>query len=124
MTAQVTVGNLRSCEVSSNGEEIRINVADQAGAPHQICLSPDMASALAMTLPRLLSAALQARYADPSIRFVFPLGGYTLEQAPGDRQLLLSLKTPDGFEVCFRISQETIRSLAVMADGAQPSFAH
>jgi hypothetical protein len=61
-----------------------------------------------MTLPHLLSKALQARYGDRSLRAVFPLGDWRLEAAAGSKYFILTMMTPDGFEVAFSIGAPAI----------------
>jgi hypothetical protein len=63
---------------------------------------------LAMTLPHLLSKALQAQHADRSLRAVFPLGDWRLEAAAGSKDLILTMMTPDGFEVAFSLGAPAI----------------
>jgi len=124
MTTALTVGALDSCDVSHDGQVIRVGLSGESGEPVKLCLSPDQAGSLAMTLPRLVSAALKARYDDPSLRMVFPLATYHLEEAPGRRDLILSLKTTDGFEVSFCVPPEALRSLADLAANHAPEPLH
>ncbi len=111
MAQTLVVTALTSCEVSKDGEEIRLSVCDSSGDPLDLHLSAEQAGSLAMTLPRLLSVALKARFRDPSMRLVFPLTDYDLEGAAGSEDLILSLKTSDGFEVSFSISPKTLSQI-------------
>lgn len=111
-----TVTNFTSCEVSGDGEAIRLSYCDDAGAARDLQLSAEQAGALAMTLPRLLSAALKARSRDPSLRFVFPLAECNLEAAAGSSHHILSLRTSDGFEVCFSLSQKALAEMGQLID--------
>jgi hypothetical protein len=63
---------------------------------------------LAMTLPQLLSRALQAQHGDDSVRAVFPLSRWRLESAAGSEEFILTMMTPDGFEVAFSLSAPAI----------------
>lgn len=117
-----TVANFTSCEVSGDGEAIRLSYCDEGGAARDLHISAEQAGALAMTLPRLLSAALKARGRDPSLRFVFPLAECNLEAAAGSSHRILSLRTSDGFEVCFSLSQEALTQMGQLIDlGADPA---
>lgn len=111
MTQTLVVTALTSCKVSHDGEAICLSVCDGTGAPLDLHLSSEQAGSLAMTLPRLLSVALKARYGDPSLRMVFPLTEYGLEGADGTGDRILSLKTSDGFEVSFSVSQSTLSQI-------------
>jgi hypothetical protein len=114
MSKTQTVANFTSCEVSGDGEAIRLSYCDDAGATRDLNISAEQAGALAMTLPRLLSAALQARSRDPNLRFVFPLAG--------SAHRILSLRTSDGFEVSFSLSQEALAEMSELIDlGAEPA---
>jgi hypothetical protein len=64
-----------------------------------------------MTLPHLLSRALQAQRADGSVRAVFPLGEWRLEAAAESRDLILTMRTQDGFEVAFSLSAATLAGM-------------
>lgn len=120
MAMELSVQSLSGCEVSGDGETISLRVANAEGEQVRISLSPSQAGSLAMTLPRLLSAALKAKYDDPSVRIVFPVDSCNLEEAPGRSELILSLKSPDGFEVCFCVAPEIIRGLANRASRRVP----
>lgn len=108
MTQTLVVTALTSCKVSHDGEAICLSLCDSDGAPLDLHLSAEQAGSLAMTLPQLLSLALKARYGDPSLKMVFPLTGYDLEDAADSEGFILSLKTADGFEVSFSVSQSTL----------------
>ncbi|QIG49295.1 hypothetical protein G5V57_17150 [Nordella sp. HKS 07] len=125
MSKTQTVANFTSCEVSGDGEAIRLSYRDDGGAARDLHLSAEQAGALAMTLPRLLSAALRARSRDPSLRFVFPLAECNLEAAAGSSHRILSLRTSDGFEVCFSLSQEALAEMGeLLGLGAEPAGGH
>ena len=64
-----------------------------------------------MTLPQLLASALRQKTGDEDARYVFGLGEWAIESAKGQDCLIATLKTPDGFEVCFGIPFEACRSL-------------
>jgi hypothetical protein len=71
----------------------------------------EQAESLSMTLPQLLACALRQRAGDQDARYVFGLGEWAIEGAKGQDCLIATLKTPDGFEVCFGIPFEACRSL-------------
>src|ERR1700730_3455913 len=101
---KIDIGSLSTCQVSSDGQWIRLNVHDTHGSPVQLNLTSNSAQQLLMTLPRLLTRALQTQHADDSLRAVFPLSDWRLETAARSRHLILTMKTPDGFEVAFSVS--------------------
>lgn len=120
MTPELTVDSFTNCEVSKDGRRIHLSVTDVSGAPMRLSLSADQAGSLTMTLPRLLTAALKARFKDDSLRFVFPVHDYSLEGADGLADFILSLKTADGFEVSFAVKPELLKQLSLIADTQEP----
>ena len=72
-----------------------------AGTMNRIVLPFEMLGSLLMTLPRMLQAALNARFPDGSLRFVQRLGTWRIEHAEANSGLILRLSTQDGFEVAF-----------------------
>ena len=54
-----------------------------------------------MTLPGLISKALQIRYGDESLRYAYPLASWEVEQSSDPTQIMITLRTTDGFSVCF-----------------------
>lgn len=82
------------------------------GRARRIVLPFEAIASLLMTLPRMLQAALDARFPDGSLRFVQRLGEWQIEQAASDGGLILKLGTPDGFEVAFGLSKQDADSLS------------
>lgn len=64
------------------------------------------AESLFMTIPQLLSIGLKMQTGDAQARYVFSVGAWSLESAQESHRIL-SLRTPDGFEVAFAMSVET-----------------
>ncbi|SJZ56305.1 hypothetical protein SAMN02745126_01638 [Enhydrobacter aerosaccus] len=65
-----------------------------------------------MTLPALIEHALKARYQDDTLKLVYPTGNWSLQQAMGSDQTILTLATPDGFAVAFALSPKDVDGLA------------
>ena len=70
-----------------------------------------------MTLPRLSAMAIKARNRDNSLRLAFPLGNWVIEAGAGGAPLMLTLSTPDGFEVTFAVQHATLQRMAETAEG-------
>lgn len=102
--------------VSPDGRHVRIHVTDDAGAPAVLELPTPALNELMMTLPRMLREALQNQYQDPSLRLVHDMGDCQVEQAAGDDRLILTLRTPDGFEVSFAITSNGLADLIAATD--------
>src|SRR5271156_5691455 len=97
---------LTSCEVAADGGAISLGFLDAAGKPATIRLSLNQVSALAMTLPGLIDKALQTRFGDQSLRYAYPLASWAVEQSSDPTQGMVTLRTVDGFSVCFSIPRE------------------
>jgi hypothetical protein len=97
---------LTTCEVAANGHAISLGFVDTVGNPATIRVSLDQAGALLMTLPRLIDRALQTRVVDQSLRYTYPLASWIVEQSSDLTQGIVTLRTVDGFGVCFSISRQ------------------
>jgi hypothetical protein len=97
---------LTTWAVLPGGMRIRLDFIAANGRTHRIVLPFDTLSGLLMTLPRMLQSALDARFADGSLRVVQRLGAWQLEQLEGNDGLILKLGTTDGFEVAFALDGE------------------
>src|ERR1700688_5283546 len=97
---------LTTCEVAADGGAVSLGFVDSAGAPATIRLSLNQVGALAMTLPGLIDKALQARFGDQSLRYAYPLASWRVEQSSDPTQTMVTLRTVDGFSVCFSIPRQ------------------
>ena len=97
---------LTTCEVTADGGAISLGFVDSCGKPATIRLSLNQVGALAMTLPGLIDKALQTRYGDQSLRYAYPLASWVVEQSSDPTQGMVTLRTVDGFSVCFSIPRE------------------
>ena len=109
---EIHSAKLTTCDVTPDGETVRLNLKDVSGHPVSLLLPFDQAGALAMTLPGLLTKALKASHNDNSARYIYPLGGWLLEGVADCRALIVTLKMTDGFEVSFCAPLDRCRSLA------------
>jgi hypothetical protein len=94
---------LTTCEVAADGDAISLGLVDSTGTPATIRLSLNQVGALAMTLPGLIDKALQTRFGDQSLRYAYPLASWVVEQSSDPTQGMITLRTVDGFSVCFSI---------------------
>ena len=112
MSKETYVASLTTWELSSDGRYIRLNFEDQFRRPAKLRLTSAGAQQLIMTLPQLLSRALQAQHGDDSVRAVFPLGRWRVETTAGSKDFILTMMTPDGFEAAFSLDALTIAEMA------------
>lgn len=97
---------LTTCEVAADGGAISLGFVDSTGNPATIRLSLNQVGALAMTLPGLIDKALQSRFGDQSLRYAYPLASWLVEQSSDPTQTMVTLRTVDGFRVCFSIPRQ------------------
>jgi hypothetical protein len=97
---------LTTCEVADDGGAISLGFVDSTGTPATIRLSLNQVGALAMTLPGLIDKALQTRFGDQSLRYAYPLASWLVEQSSDPTQTMVTLRTVDGFSVCFSIPRQ------------------
>ena len=97
---------LTTCEVAADGGAISLGFVDSDGKPATIRLSLNQVGALAMTMPGLIDKALQTRFGDQSLRYAYPLASWKVEQSSDPSQGMVTLRTVDGFSVCFSIPRE------------------
>ena len=103
---EINIRELTSCQVIQGGDTISLGFVDASGNPATIRLSLDQVGALAMTLPGLIDKALQARFGDQSLRYTYPLAAWTVEQSSDQVQSLVTMRTEDGFSVCFSVPRQ------------------
>ncbi|HEY0851785.1 MAG TPA: hypothetical protein VGD96_17860 [Bradyrhizobium sp.] len=97
---------LTNCEIAPDGDVISLGFVDSGGKPAIIRLSLSQTGALAMTLPGLIDRALQARFRDNSLRYAYPLESWAVEQSTDCKHGMMTLKTFDGFSVCFSLRRK------------------
>jgi hypothetical protein len=95
---------LTTFDVAPDGESVAIHVTDDQGSPSTLVLPTECLNALMMTLPDIVRRSLQARYGDPSMRVVYPVGSWSLERSAVPGNVIVTLRTPDGFSVSFGLS--------------------
>jgi hypothetical protein len=103
---EIDTQSLTTCEVAADGGAISLGFVDATGNPATIRLSLNAVGALAMTLPGLIDKALQTRFGDRSLRYAYPLESWVVEQSSDPAQGMVTLKTVDGFSVCFSIPRQ------------------
>ena len=103
---EIETQSLTSCEIAPGGDVISLGFVDSSGQPQTIRLSLNQVGALAMTLPGLIGEAMQTRFGDETLRYAYPLESWVVEQSSDPTQGMITLRTSDGFSVCFSIPRE------------------
>jgi hypothetical protein len=110
--------SLITCQIAPDGSSIRLVFEATDGRQASLTLPILCIQQLLMTLPHAATKAIRARHRDDTVRLVFPLGDWKLEQAAGAGELILTLNTPDGFEVAFSLGHDTIAQMSRTAGSA------
>ena len=95
---------LTTFAVAPDGESISINVTDDRGRPAALVLPSDCLNELMMTLPAMVRRSLRLKFRDSSLRVVYPVGSWEVERSQTPGTMIVTLRTPDGFEVSFGLS--------------------
>ena len=103
---EINAQSLTTCEIAPDGAAISLGLVDAEGRPRTIRLSLNQVGALAMTLPALLDKALHARFGDHSLRYAYPLESWVIEQSSDPTLRMVTLRTVDGFSVCFTFAPD------------------
>jgi hypothetical protein len=116
---------LTTCKVAADGQSVSLRFVDASGQPAAVSFPIEQVGALAMTLPALIEKALRKRYRDDSLRYVFPLGSWSCEPATDAASSIVTLRTVDGFSVCFSVPQRQLAEFgeALTAAPARPEIA-
>jgi hypothetical protein len=101
---------LTTFEVAPDGRHCRLNFTDAEGRPAALTLPTECLNELMMTLPRIVSQSLRARYQDSSLRLVFPAAEWRLEST-GTRRVILTIGMGDGFEASFAFERTQLREI-------------
>jgi hypothetical protein len=109
---------LTAWTVLPGGAQVCLDFTARDGRNHQIILAFDVLTGLLMTLPRMLQTALDAQFADGSLRVVQPLATWCIEQIEGSAGLILRLTTQDGFDVAFALNGSDAASLGTALQSA------
>lgn len=103
MSMKVRSSRLTTCAVADDGSAITLGLIDKEEGGVSVDLPLDQAEAMVMTLPRLLTRALQVRSGNANARYVFPLGRWSIEQTQDTGLMIFTLETEDGFQVSFAL---------------------
>ncbi|MFG1203097.1 hypothetical protein V5F29_11965 [Xanthobacter aminoxidans] len=104
--------DLLSFDVAVDGSRFRMSFSQPDGSSASLNLPSDCLRALVMTLPKMMAEVLRAQYKDESLRLVYPAHMVRVEQASEPSTLILTLATPDGFEVSFALGGRHLQTLA------------
>jgi len=111
--AEEIVGKeLIAYDIASDGNWFRMSFRCVNGKQGSLRLPTECLRALIMTLPRMMTKALSARYGDDSLRLVYPAEVVRIEGSRDPNTFILTLATRDGFAVSFSLSGQQLDALS------------
>jgi hypothetical protein len=111
MTTEIDGQALSGIEVTLDGSSLRLHVIDTAGRKATLKLPADCISSLIMSLPNADARALCLRHKDESLRTVFPVHSTIVERSTDPDIYIVTIGTPDAFQVSFGLSPSQCRSI-------------
>jgi hypothetical protein len=112
--AEEIVGKeLIAYDIASDGNRFRLCFSCANGKRCSVSLPTECLMGLIMTLPRMMTQALWARFGDDRLRLVYPAEKAFVEGSPDPNTFIMTLTTPDGFTVSFSLSRQQLDALTV-----------
>jgi len=109
---------LTTFDVSPDGESFAIHVTDEEARPATLVLPAECLNALMMTLPEMVRRSLHRRFRDDTMRVVYPVGSWEVEASPQPGTVIVTLRTPDGFQVSFGLAALEMLRMATRSASA------
>jgi hypothetical protein len=103
---------LTTFDVAADGQTVSINVADEEARPGRLVLAADCLMGLIMTLPEMMRQALWRKHQDSSLRLVYPVDTWEIEESERPGTLILTLRTSDGFHMSFGVAPSDLDHMA------------
>jgi hypothetical protein len=98
-------------DITGDGSRFRMSFRCGGGEQGSLSLPTECLSELIMTLPRMVTQALRARHGDDSLRLVYAADNVRVEQSSDAKTAIVTLTTPDGFEVSFGLTEQQMKAL-------------
>lgn len=125
---EIDVKELTTYDICEDGKAVVLKLVDANGNASALTFQIAELGNLVMTLPSLIEAALQRQFRDTSLRFAYPIGSWSVEQASDPASMIVTLRTKDGFGVSFSMARNKADELGNAMSGASlatsPVLAH
>ena len=109
----IDVASLTNYEVAPDGSSVKLNVLDAEGKDASVIVPMEALTTLALSMPKIVFHAM--RYAaggGENQRLTHDVAHWKIERSPEPAQAILTLMTPDQFEVSFSVKDETLAQMA------------
>ena len=120
----IEVGSLTTYEVAPDGFSVKLNVRDADGRDASLIVPLEHLRALALSMPKIVFDATRfASGGDDSLRLTHSVEHWKIERSTDAAHAILTLMTPDRFEISFAIKEQTIAQMAeLMAEFRLEAF--
>ena len=102
----IEVQALTTYKVDADGQSVALGMKDTSGSSTTLKMRISELGNLVMTLPSIIEAALRRQYRDASLRYTYPLASWQVEPASDPANLIVTLRTEDGFGVSFSLPRQ------------------
>src|ERR1700676_3233128 len=109
MSASIAIVELTSYETAEDGSVIRMHARDASRQPVALSFTIECLNSLVMTLPGMVLSTLRKRHKDPGLTIAYPLARFEVLLGADLQTRILTLMTPDGFTVSFRLNEAQCR---------------
>jgi hypothetical protein len=110
---EIVAKELIAYDIASDGNWFRMSFGCANGKRCSLSLPTECLMGLIMTLPRMMTQALSARFGDDRLRLVYPAEKVIIEGSPDPNIFIVTLTTPDGFTVSFSLSRQQLDALTL-----------
>lgn len=115
----LVVRKLTTFGIAADGSRCWMNFISGDGDPACLGLPTECLTELLMTLPLMMRQALRARYHDESLRLVYPADDIRIERSSDPETVIVTIATPDGFEVSFGLTRQQMTAFDAAADAVE-----
>ena len=117
MLDEIKADAITTYEVTPDGMWFSLRFKLASGEVGAITLPTDCLKQLVMTMPCIAAEALRKQHGSGEMRLVYPLGDWSLSTTDADTHLILTLGTPDGFQIAFAIeARDVVQITSTMYD--------
>lgn len=113
----IDVASLTNYEVAPDGSSVKLNVLDAEGKDASVIVPMDALTTLALSMPKIVFHAM--RYASGGAggpRLTHDVAHWKIERSADPSQAILTLMTPDQFEISFAVNDGTLAQMAELLD--------
>ena len=104
----IRVDKFVSYSVAPDGSRVQLDLVNDLGTACQIEVPLPCFSDLALTVPKIMMAALAAAYGGSTQRLVHNVKDWTVERAAKEGFFIFTFTTPDDFTISFTLHEQEL----------------